>query len=323
MNFQHLIAPVTEEFERLDSIILEHLDTQLPFIKEVSEYIISGGGKRLRPLTAILMAKALGYGDDEKPVLLGGIIELLHTATLLHDDVVDNSQMRRKKPTVNEVWGNSAAVLVGDFLISRTYQMSVRTGNIAVMQILADSSNTIAEGEVMQLLSVKNAGVTEEMYNRIIYCKTAKLFECASESAAVLAEADKEKYQAAVTYGVEMGSAFQLVDDVLDYIGTAEEIGKNLGDDLAEGKPTLPIIYALANAEEADRKRLAEIFKQGDVEAIEEVKQIIANCDALTYTRNRIHTHVQNAKDALAVIGDNKYSKVLADLAEFTMQRSN
>lgn len=323
MDFQSLIQPVEAELKKLDAIILDHLDTQLPFIKEVSEYIISGGGKRLRPLTAILMARALGYDKDDRAILLGGIIELLHTATLLHDDVVDNSQMRRKKPTVNEVWGNSAAVLVGDFLISRTYQMSVRTRNIDVMQILADSSNTIAEGEVMQLLSVRNAGVTEDMYNRIIYCKTAKLFECASESAAVLAEADQQKYQAAVTYGVEMGSAFQLVDDVLDYVGSAEEIGKNLGDDLAEGKPTLPIIYALNHGDETDRKRLGEIIKAGDASAIDEVTQIIHRCDALSYTRDRIQRHVDGAKAALEIIGDNIYSQTLAKLADFTMSRSS
>lgn len=322
MRFDKIIQPIVKDFGSVDELLLKNLDSRLPFINEVARYIINNGGKRLRPLVSLLIAKALGYEGD-KHITIGCTLEILHTATLLHDDVVDESDLRRKKPAVHVVWGNAAAVLVGDFLISRTFELSVSTGNLRVMQVLAETTNVIAEGEVMQLLSRNNAEVNREDYDKIIYCKTAKLFECAGQAAVILASGTEAQEQAGRDFGKYLGIAFQLVDDVLDYIGDSETLGKNVGDDLAEGKPTMPLIYALEQATEEERSRLTQIIEQGEVEKIDDVLAIIKKYKALEYTQEMARDYIAKAKECLHIIAhqDNQYIKTLMQLSDFSIQR--
>ncbi|MGH8168716.1 MAG: polyprenyl synthetase family protein, partial [Woeseiaceae bacterium] len=243
------------DMRAVDDLIRQSLKSDVALVSQVSEYIVTSGGKRLRPLIVLLAARALGYGGRHH-VHCAAIIEFIHTATLLHDDVVDSSARRRGRDTANTVFGNQASVLVGDFLYSRAFQMMVDVGRMRVMQILADATNTIAAGEVMQLMNVHDPDISEESYRQVIYRKTARLFEAGAQIAAVLADRDPEDEPAMVRYGQNLGTAFQLIDDALDYDALPDELGKNLGDDLAEGKTTLPLIYAMENGTESERKMI-------------------------------------------------------------------
>ena len=271
------------DMRAVDDLIRESLQSDVALVSQVSEYIVTSGGKRLRPLVVLLAARALGYTGDHH-VHAAAIIEFIHTATLLHDDVVDSSARRRGRDTANTVFGNQASVLVGDFLYSRAFQMMVDVGSMKVMQILADATNTIAAGEVMQLMNVHDPDVTEEAYRQVIYRKTARLFEAGAQIAAVFAERNPADEPAMITYGQNLGTAFQLIDDALDYDASPKELGKNLGDDLAEGKTTLPLIYAMKNGRDAERKTIRAAIESSGIDQLDEVQG--ARNSGVTHSRS-------------------------------------
>ena len=311
---------VSDDLERVDAYIRRCLKSDVVLIRQIAEYIIAGGGKRLRPIVHLLMARALGHGGEDH-VHLAAIIEFIHTATLLHDDVVDESDLRRGRDTANAVWGNAASVLVGDFLYSRSFQMMVEVGSMAVMGLLAETTNTIAEGEVKQLLHLGNPDITEQAYLDVIRCKTAKLFEAAGRLAAVIADADAEVEQSMGRFGMHLGVAFQLADDVLDYTGTTEDLGKNIGDDLAEGKPTLPLIRVLEVGSAADRGLVREVLQGGSVSRLTEVLAAIRGTDALAYVQQRAIEHCEAALAELERLPPSPHADALAFLARFSCDR--
>ncbi len=304
----------------VDQVIRARLHSEVALVSQVGEYIVNGGGKRLRPALVVLSAKALGYAGKHHHEL-AAVVEFIHTATLLHDDVVDESDLRRGRATASALFGNAASVLVGDFLYSRAFQMMVEVNDMRIMQTLADATNTIAEGEVLQLLSCHDASVDAASYLRVIHRKTAKLFEAAMRLGAILAAATSAREQAVAEYGMHLGTAFQLVDDVLDYSGDEQTTGKNLGDDLAEGKPTLPLIYAMqhGNASQAGLVRMA--IEQGDLGHFAEVLQVIKQTGALEYTRQQAQQESDAACAALAVLPDTNYKQSLLQLAHFAATR--
>ncbi len=304
----------------VDALVSESLSSDVALVSQVAQYIVTSGGKRLRPLLVLLAANALGY-EGNKHIQAAAIIEFIHTATLLHDDVVDSSERRRGKDTANRVFGNQASVLVGDFLYSRSFQMMVRIGEMPVMDILAEATNTIAAGEVMQLMNVHDPDTTEESYRQVIYRKTAKLFEAGARIAAVLARQDDATEQALLTYGRELGVAFQLVDDSLDYAASPEELGKNLGDDLAEGKPTLPLIHAMANGTDAEKSLIREAILHGGLEKIDKIREAIESTGALEYTARRAEAAADNAIAALSGLPESEYKDALVTIAEFSVNR--
>ncbi|HEY5958908.1 MAG TPA: octaprenyl diphosphate synthase, partial [Polyangiaceae bacterium] len=291
-------------------------------INQISHYIINSGGKRMRPVLVLLSSRAFGYeGTDHHE--LAAVIEFIHTATLLHDDVVDASELRRGRDTANAVWGNEASVLVGDFLYSRAFQMMVSVQNMRVMEILAQATNTIAEGEVKQLLNIHNAETTEEVYLDVIRSKTAKLFESAAQLGAVLAGRPAEEEQALAAYGMYLGTAFQLIDDALDYSSTAEELGKNIGDDLAEGKPTLPLLYTMHNGNEEQRALIRSVIEEGGKDRINEVIAAIESTGAIAYTSRSAQIEADKAIAQLAILPDSPYKEALVTLARFAVSRSH
>ncbi len=304
----------------VDQVIRNRLHSEVVLVSQIGEYIVNSGGKRLRPSLVVLSALAFGYQGKHHHDL-AAVVEFIHTATLLHDDVVDDSDMRRGQASASALFGNSASVLVGDFLYSRAFQMMVEVGDMRVMQTLADATNIIAEGEVLQLLNCHDASVTAENYLRVIYCKTAKLFEAGMRLGAIISKADAAAEQAVAEYGVHLGTAFQLVDDVLDYSGDAEAIGKNLGDDLAEGKPTLPLIYAMqhGNAEQAAVIRVA--VEQGDIGRFDDVLKIVKQTGALDYTRQQAKREAETAIAAIAGLPESIYKTALVLLAQFAAER--
>lgn len=306
--------------EAVDQVIRTRLHSDVVLVNQVGEYIVNSGGKRLRPALVVLAANAFGYGGTQHHDL-AAVVEFIHTATLLHDDVVDESDLRRGQATASALFGNSASVLVGDFLYSRAFQMMVEVGDMQVMQIMSDSTNIIAEGEVLQLLNCHDASVNAENYLRVIYCKTAKLFEAAMRLGAIVAKADAASVEAVAKYGVHLGTAFQLVDDVLDYSGDAQEIGKNLGDDLAEGKPTLPLIYAMQHGSAAQAELVRTAIEQGDLKLFDQVLQVVQQTGALEYTRQQAKREAEAACAALAGLPDTVYKKSLIELAEFAADR--
>jgi octaprenyl-diphosphate synthase len=321
MDIEAVYSLVTDDRQAVDTLIRERLHSEVVLINQISHYIINSGGKRLRPIILLLAARAYGYeGTDHHE--LAAVVEFIHTATLLHDDVVDASDMRRGKETVNNVWGNEASVLVGDFLYSRSFQMMVSVQNMRVMEILADATNTIAEGEVMQLLNIHNPDLDEAGYLEVICSKTAKLFESAAELGAVLAERSDKEQKALAAYGMHLGIAFQLIDDALDYSATTEELGKNIGDDLAEGKPTLPLIYVMqnGNAEQADLVRRA--VENGGKDEIDAVKAAIESTGAIAYTSRSAEREANKAIAALSILSDSPYKEALEALARFSVQRT-
>jgi octaprenyl-diphosphate synthase len=305
-----------------DRLILQRLQSDVVLINQVGAYIVNSGGKRLRPMIVLLAARALDY-QAQKHIELAAIVEFIHTATLLHDDVVDASEMRRNRETANAVWGNEASVLVGDFLYSRSFEMMVDVGQMRVMDILSHATNRIAEGEVLQLLNVHNPEASEDDYMEVIRRKTATLFEAGARLGGVISNATAEQEQAMSDYGLHLGIAFQLVDDALDYNASNADIGKNIGDDLAEGKPTLPLIQAMKQADPAQRKRLQGIIESGGLDEIDFVMQMIRNSDAIEYTERLARTEADLAKLALQKIPTSAYREALAELADFSVARTN
>ena len=279
-------ALASGDMQAVDELIRRSLQSDVMLVSQVSAYIVTSGGKRLRPLIVLLAARALGYTGSHQ-IHAAAIVEFIHTATLLHDDVVDSSDRRRGRDTANTVFGNQASVLVGDFLYSRAFQMMVEIGRMRVMQILADATNTIAAGEVMQLMNVHDPDVTEADYRKVIYRKTARLFEAGAQIAAVLADRAPGDEAAMICYGQNLGTAFQLVDDALDYDASPEELGKNLGDDLAEGKPTLPLIYAMEQGSAAEKQVIRAAIEEGGLEHLDDIRAIVESTGALQYTAAR------------------------------------
>jgi octaprenyl-diphosphate synthase len=309
-----------DDMEAVDRLISSSLESDVALVSQVSRYIVTSGGKRLRPLIVLLAARACGY-QGEQHVRAAAIIEFIHTATLLHDDVVDSSSRRRGKDSANAVFGNQASVLVGDFLYSRAFQMMVDIGQMRVMQILADATNTIAAGEVLQLMSVHDPDTTEDAYRQVIYRKTARLFEAGAQIAAVLAQRSEADEVALTEYGRSLGTAFQLVDDALDYDASPEELGKNLGDDLAEGKATLPLIYAMQHGSGVERDLIRDAILEGGLDDLEKIQSIIESTGALQYTAARAQEAADMAIGALSGIPDSDYKQALVAIAEFSVRR--
>jgi octaprenyl-diphosphate synthase len=329
----HLLQPGSEAFD-LDGIrnqldddwpavnreIRRQLASDVALVNSVAQYIIGSGGKRLRPLLVLLSARACGYTGD-KHITAAAIVEFIHTATLLHDDVVDNSDLRRGQDTANSVFGNEASVLVGDFLYSRSFQMMVEIGQMRIMDVLADATNTIAEGEVLQLMNCKDPDTTELQYLEVIYRKTAKLFEAAVLIGAILADQSRAVEDAFVTYGRETGTAFQLVDDALDYDANRDQLGKNIGDDLAEGKPTLPLIHALQRGSAREQVVIRRAIENGERDNIAPIIEAVNSTGALAYTMQRAREASRRAIEALDRVPDSGCKTALIQLAEFAVER--
>lgn len=321
-ELQQLRALVTTDLQDADQLILKQLHSDVALVNQLGAYIINSGGKRMRPLLVLLAARACGY-EGGQHVDCAAIIEFIHTATLLHDDVVDGSDMRRGEETANSVWGNDASVLVGDFLYSRAFQMMVGVGSMDVMEIMADTTNLIAEGEVMQLLNCHDPDITEEKYLKVIYAKTGKLFEAGARLGAVLAGRPKQEQEALASYGAHLGTAFQMVDDHLDYGSSSDEIGKNIGDDLAEGKTTLPLIYALRHGTPEQVAILRHAIEEGRREDFDLVSKAIESTGAIAYTARRAADEAAAAAQSLVDLPDSPYKEALIQLAEFSVRRNH
>lgn len=314
--------PVQSDFEAVNELIIKQLHSDVELVENIGHYLVESGGKRLRPLLTLLASGALNYQGEEH-LKLAAIIEFIHTATLLHDDVVDVSSLRRGRLTANAKWGNAPSVLVGDFLYSRAFQLMVGIGDMTIMRILADTTNTVSEGEVQQLVNARNPDVGEEAYFQVIHKKTAILFAAAAETAAVLAEASPEQQQALHLYGYHLGMAFQLVDDLLDYSGDSESLGKNVGDDLAEGKPTLPLIVAMQNAPAADAALIADALREGSAEHLEAIVKIVRDNGGLSHTDNCARDHANKARQQLSALADSAHLSAMMELAEFAVGRDH
>jgi octaprenyl-diphosphate synthase len=321
MQLDQIRAPVTEDLRRVDATIVRRLASDIVLVNQISHYIIGSGGKRLRPLSVVLSARACGHtGENHVPA--AAIIEFIHTATLLHDDVVDGSERRRGRETANHVFGNEACVLVGDYLYSRAFQMMVELDDMRIQGVMADATNTIAEGEVLQLMNTRDPDTTEDRYLQVIYRKTAKLFEAGAQLGAILSGAGPEIEQAMVAYGRHLGAAFQLVDDALDYRASADELGKNLGDDLAEGKPTLPLIYALSHSSPEDTALLRAAVLNGEIENLDRITRTIESSGGLEYTARLARREKDLAVEALGRLPGSAYREALGALAEFAVART-
>jgi len=321
IDFGAITALVRDDMRATDALIEEQLYSDVALVNQVARYIVHSGGKRLRPLLVLLGSHIFGHGGQDR-IALAAIIEFIHTATLLHDDVVDASNLRRGQETANTLWGNEASVLVGDFLYSRSFQMMVKIGNMRVMQIFADTTNVIAEGEVMQLLNCNDPETTEERYLAVIRAKTAKLFEAAAQMGAVICERPWEEQQAMAAFGLHMGISYQLIDDVLDYRGEIDEIGKNVGDDIAEGKPTLPLIYAMRVGEEAQVAAIRAAVREGQQGDIEDIIRTVESTGAIAYTTAAARKEADLALQALTIIPPSRYRDALEELAEFSISRT-
>ena len=320
LEFSELRAPIAADMKAVDAVIRARLSSEVALIGQVAEYIIGSGGKRLRPALLLLTAGALGHTGPAAHEL-AAVVEMIHTATLLHDDVVDESDLRRGRQTANALFGNAASVLVGDFLYSRSFQMMVGVGNMAVMQVLADATNVIAEGEVLQLMNIGDVEVSEERYLTVIRYKTAKLFEAAGRLGAMLAGSPAPVCQRMAEYGMRLGTAFQLVDDVLDYSGEVAETGKNLGDDLAEGKPTLPLLHVLARGSAAQQAEVKRAISEPGTADFQVVLKAIHETGALDYTMKAAQAEAQLAADLLAQLPDSPHKQTLLQLCAFAVER--
>ena len=320
-DFDAVRALAAADMSRVDALIRTRLASDVVLIHQIAEYIIGAGGKRLRPMLHVLAARAAGYHGDES-VTLAAVIEFIHTATLLHDDVVDDSALRRGRKTANAVWGNAASVLVGDFLYSRAFQLMVELDRMRVMRILADTTNAIAEGEVLQLLNIGNPDTDEAAYLRVIERKTAVLFAAATELGGVLAGLPAAQEQALRRYGMELGFAFQIADDLLDFVADSTTLGKNVGDDLAEGKPTLPVIYALQNATPAQAAALRRAIRSGGLESLDAIVAALRDSGAIERTRERARRHAAAANAELAALPASPWREALATLADYAVERS-
>jgi octaprenyl-diphosphate synthase len=306
----------------VDTVIRQQLHSEVPLVNQIAEYIISAGGKRIRPVLVLLMANAHGFRGTHHHQL-AAVVEFIHTATLLHDDVVDESSLRRGRATANALFGNAASVLVGDFLYSRAFQMMVSVGNMRVMQILADATNVIAEGEVLQLLNMHDPDVTEARYLQVIRSKTAKLFEAATQLGALLAGASEAEIDAAAEYGRSLGTAFQLIDDVLDYSGNSADIGKNVGDDLREGKATLPLIYVMEHGTPEQRELVRACIENGDEQHFDAVLAAITTSGALDYTKQEAEKAAASAKASISALPNSKFKESLLQLCAFAVHRNH
>ncbi|MBI1174477.1 MAG: octaprenyl diphosphate synthase [Sideroxydans sp.] len=320
MSYEAIKQSLAADMSVVDKVIRDRLRSEVALVSQVGEYIVGSGGKRLRPALVVLSAKAYGYTGN-KHYDLAAVVEFIHTATLLHDDVVDESELRRGRATASALFGNAASVLVGDFLYSRAFQMMVAAGNMRVMETLADATNVIAEGEVLQLLNCRNADVDIDNYLRVIHCKTAKLFEAAMRLGAILGGVGNTGEVAAAKYGMHLGTAFQLIDDVLDYSGEEQETGKNLGDDLAEGKPTLPLIFAMQHGAAGQAAVVRQAIEQGDINRFAEVLQVVRETGALDYTRQQAHREAEAACAALVDVPYTIHKDSLVELAKFAASR--
>lgn len=321
MNFASLYASIDADMCAVDAVVRTRLHSDVALVRQVAEYIISAGGKRMRPALLLLSAGACGYSGTRHHEL-AAVVEFIHTATLLHDDVVDESSLRRGRDTANAVFGNPASVLVGDFLYSRAFQIMVGVGSMRVMQVLADSTNVIAEGEVLQLMNCRNADIEVDAYLRVIRYKTAKLFEAAGRLGAILGEAGAEIEEAMANYGTHIGTAFQLIDDVLDYSGQEAETGKHLGDDLAEGKPTLPLIHVIQHGTSTQASLVRDAIENASSERFADVLEAVRTSGALDAARRQGVVEAEMAKAALTALPDSKFRETLLQLADFAVQRS-
>ncbi len=315
-------ALAATEMVQVNALIRRRLGSDVALINQISEHIVAAGGKRLRPMLTVIAARALGYGGDSH-FQLAAIVEFIHTSTLLHDDVVDESDLRRGRTTANALWGNAPSVLVGDFLYSRSFQLMVELDSMPVMRVLADATNQIAEGEVLQLLHVGNPDTTEADYLRVISRKTAVLFAAATRLSAMLADASPQLQQDLADFGMNLGMAFQIADDVLDYTADAAALGKNLGDDLAEGKATLPVIHALSKANPQQREKLARIIAECNVDALGQVLDAIHQHGSLDYSRQMAEHYARAAEANLAALPDNRWTRALHALARYSIDRQN
>lgn len=322
MDFKAINLLMSDEMSDIDTLIIERLKSDIVLVNQLSYYIVNSGGKRLRPLILVLVAKALGY-KGKIHINLAAVIEFIHTATLLHDDVVDESDLRRGNETANALFGNAASVLVGDYLYSRSFQMMVEVENIKVMSVLANTTNTIAEGEVMQLMNCNDPDTSVERYLDVIHHKTATLFEAATRLGAIISGANDDMEQAMASYGLHLGNAFQLVDDALDYSADAEQLGKNIGDDLAEGKPTLPLILAMQMGTNDQKIMIQTAIKQGGLEHLTEITHAIQESGALEETMNHAKIEIVNAKKALEDLPNSDYKEALMALADLSIERTS
>lgn len=321
MDIAAIRSLIADDFRATDQLILAHLSSDVALINHIGHYIVSAGGKRLRPMVLLLAAHALGYRGSQH-INLAAIIEFIHTATLLHDDVVDESEQRRSRDTANAVWGNAASVLVGDFLYSRAFEMMVAVGRMRVMEVLSKATNRIAEGEVLQLLNCNEPDVSEAQYREVILRKTATLFEAGARLGGVVNQADATQEQALADYGRHLGMAFQMIDDALDYGASDQDIGKNIGDDLAEGKPTLPLIRAMQTGDAATQKLLRQAIEKGKADQMDTVCDALASTDAIAYTTQQAKYEIELAQQTLKYLPDTPYREALLRIADFSVERA-
>ena len=320
-----ILALIRPDMERLNEVVRTTLHSEVPLVNQVAEYLINAGGKRLRPAIHLLLTRALQKTCPDTAYTLAAVVEFIHTSTLLHDDVVDESDLRRGRQTANALFGNAASVLVGDFLYSRSFQMMVSVQSMRVMEILADATNVIAEGEVLQLLNVHDPDVTEARYMQVIHYKTARLFEASAQLSAVMSACTPEQENACAAYGRHLGAAFQLADDILDYAGDTAVLGKNVGDDLREGKPTLPLIYVLEHGSDSEKAMVRAAIENGGIDQthpdFNTILTAITSGGALEYTRQLAQREVTAAKSALAFLPESEYKQVLLGLADYALAR--
>lgn len=322
MDFKAIQTLTANDMAKVNETIQAQLNSDVSLINQLGFYIVSGGGKRLRPLLALLSARALGY-QGEAHITSAAFIEFIHTATLLHDDVVDESDMRRGKATANAAFGNAASVLVGDFIYTRSFQMMTTLGSLRILELMSESVNVIAEGEVQQLMNCNNPDTTEESYMQVIYSKTARLFEAATQIGAILTESSPEIETAMQNYGKYLGTAFQLIDDVMDYTADGKEMGKNVGDDLAEGKPTLPLLYAMRNGSPEQASMIREaIEKANGMERLDDIMSVMKETGSLEYTTNKAYEEADKAIAELSILPDSEYKQALITLAHLAVKRS-
>jgi len=322
MTFKNIQELTALDMQAVNSIILERLKSDVVLINQLGLYIISAGGKRLRPLLAVLASKALGY-EGTSHHLLATIVEFIHTATLLHDDVVDDSKLRRGQETANQLFGNEASVLVGDYLYTRAFQMMTELENDQVLKIFADTTNIIAEGEVLQLMNIHNADISESQYFKVINAKTAELFSATTKISAIVSGANPNQQQQFANYGMYLGQAFQLADDALDYQSDSEQMGKNVGDDLAEGKPTLPLIYTLEQGSPKQQALIKKAIENGGLDNLTEVQQAIEANGAIEYTIEKAQSLANKAKQSISFLSESPYQKSMLELCDFAVQRTH
>lgn len=320
MDLKAILAPIADDLRSVDDLIRRRLASQVAVINEMGNYIVDAGGKRMRPALLLLAARAYGCAGAE-PHLLAAVIEFIHTSTLLHDDVVDESELRRGRKTANAIWGNAGAVLSGDFLYSRSFQMMVESGRMEVMRVLADATNAIAEGEVLQLMNIGDPEVSEERYLRVIELKTARLFQAAAQLGAICAEQPQQVQQQAATFGHWLGMAFQMVDDLLDYTADPEASGKNLGSDLAEGKPTLPLIHAMKHGSDSEAEMIRAAIREGQIERLADVLEVVESTQAIHYTAALAADHAAKARIAADGVPDSPYKQTMLALTRFAVER--